>query len=229
MSEPERKSGLRPVGEAEVVAQNPWFSTVRQPMDFVDPRTGLVKKSAADGGAMNYVDIGSPGVLVVANIEGQGAVLVAQERHTTNLVEGKTVAHYELPGGGIDKKHPEEDEIIAAAHAELRQEAGMKAGKIILIGSRHRGIMAHPSITDHNYTALAFDVETVQEGPTHDDSEVIVGAGEVFSWYQTSEMALNPDGLWFPAVNEYRCISAGPTIAALSLAQTYLARNPIDL
>lgn len=231
MSVPEQKSGFRPVGEAEVVAQNPWFRTMCQPMDFVDPATGRVKGRAADGGSMNYVDIEEPGVLVVTNLGGLGTVLVQQERYPTNLVEKRTVAHYELPGGGITsgspdrRRNPDEDEIIAAAQQELEQEIGLKAGKIILIGSRYRGLMAHPSVTDHNYTAIALDVEPAEGGPKPEVSEIILGSGEPFTWAQTREMSLNPDGLWVPEASEHKVISSAPTVAALSLAHAYLEQR----
>ena len=80
-------SGFRPVGEAEVVAQNPWFDVVKQPMDFVDRQTGELRKSAAEGGVMNYVNM-RPGVLIVADIGGHSTLLIPQERYTANLVEG---------------------------------------------------------------------------------------------------------------------------------------------
>jgi 8-oxo-dGTP pyrophosphatase MutT (NUDIX family) len=233
MSNSEQKSGFRPVGDPEITHANPWFTTVRQPMDFVDPETGRVRKSAADGGAMNYLDINAPGVLIVTDLGGgKETMLVPQERHTTNLVEGRTVRHYELPGGGIDGKNPDQAEILEAARRELEEEIGFSASKILLLGSRHRGLMAHPLVTDHNYTALALDAQPTETGPRHEDNEVL-GSGEAFTWAETREMSLNPDGLWVPEANRHKVISSGPTVASLALASMYFEQrqglNPVTI
>lgn len=218
------ESSFRPVGEATVAATNQWFTVVQQPMDFVSPNTGELRRSAADGGQMNFVDIAAPGVLVVTDIGGRGTLLMSQERYPTNLVEGHPVRHYELPGGGIDAEDKgSEAAILAAAEVELRQELGYKAGELILLGSRHRGLLAHPSMTDHNFTVLARGAEALHGGAEPEATEAL-GAPEFFTWRQTEDMYLDPSGLYIPD-RDHMVISSAPTVASLALAQRWIERQ----
>jgi len=220
-----RRGGISPVGEAVTVAANPWFKVLRQPVDIHDPATGRLKRSAADGAQMNYLEISSPGVLIVADLGGAATLLAAQERYTTNLVEGKQVRHYELPGGAIDSNDHSENEIIAAAEKEFGEEMGYQADDYTVLGSRKRGLMTHPYVTDHNFTVLARNARPIAGRLAHEDNEVI-GAPERFSWDETHEMSDSSCGLYAPDYREFKVISSAPTVASLALAERYINSDP---
>jgi len=224
--QPDIQSGFRPVGDPTTVARNPWFTVEQQPVDFVDPKTGAVRRSALDGGQMNYLRISRPGVLVVTELGRVATLLMPQERYTTNLVEGRPVRHYELPGGGIDHDQPNDYEaIVAGAKQELNQELGYDADRFVVLGSTHRGLMAHPLITDHNYTVLALGAEPLSAGASPEASEIL-GAPERFTWEQTEDMSLSEHGLATPT--GYKVISSAPTVASLALANAYMRRHSDD-
>lgn len=228
MNSPENheRTGFRPVGEPTVVHSNPWYSVERQPMDFVDPDTGIVRKSAAEGGQMNYVRM-MPGVQVVGDMGGEKTLLVPQERYVTNLVYGKPVWHYELPGGGIeahDTGHGvefDEAAVLKAASREFGEETGYEADDYQVVGSP-RGLMTHSGMsTHHTVTVLARGVKRREDGALHEATE-IVGQPEEYTWDDAHEMYLNPEGLWTP--DGSKIISSVNTANSLNIAHRYLER-----
>jgi 8-oxo-dGTP pyrophosphatase MutT (NUDIX family) len=225
MTSHELPSGYRPVGEPTVTHENPWYKVKNQPMDFVDPHTGNVKKAAAEGGQMNYVDM-KPGVGVVAELsDGSGTLLIPQERYVTNLVEGQPVRHYEVPAGGIEVADlaKGQDGVINTARREFGEEAGYDADDFIVLGPAHRGLLTQAGMsTHHNYTVLARGLRPSAHGPLHETTEIL-GKHEKVTWDDAEEMYLNPEGLWTP--KGPKIISSMGTVASLALARAYLARQ----
>ena len=194
-------------------------------MTFVDPKTGIVRMSAADGGQMNYVRM-APGVSVVADLGGTHTLLVPQERYMTNLVYGRPVKHYELPAGGIEATDGEngidvgEEAVIRAAQRELGEEAGYNADDYIVIGGL-RSALSHAGMSTHrNITVLARGARPSAEGPLPETTEIL-GKGEEVDWDDVRSMTLFDKG--FSTPQGFKKISSGPTIASIALARDYLA------
>jgi|GEM_PF-1346647 len=238
MSQPEGlQSGYRQIGDPETVftagiGDREFWNAKRQPVNFVDPKTGLdvvnPETGEAKSGAMFYVDM-KPGSLVIPvrgdSREGS-TLLVPQERWTANVVEGHpTPNHYEAAGGGMVAAKSTR-EILETAERELAEETGHGAKRFKIIGNKERGLFPHPTLTDQNLTVIAFDAYPLKSGTSLEDSEATtIGKGEWFTWGQTDDMMLNPEGLWVPEARRHKIISSAPTVAALALTQKFLHRE----
>jgi len=221
---PEFKSGFRPIGDPELVAENKWFDLKRQQIDFINPDTDEVKSS----GPMNYVDA-APGVTIVGETHDGRTVLIPQERYATNIVESRAghslARHYEFPAGGIDKPQIEIDknDIIAAAEREFGEEAALQADEYIMLGALHRGFMSHPGMSTHNnFTVLARGLRPKESGTELEDTEQI-GNKEIFSWRDAKTMYRNPEGLWTP--EGFKVISSMGTVASMALALDWIEEH----
>ena len=224
MSSPDvpERSGFDPKGPASVEAENPYFKVLSQPMDFVDPHTGMVRQSAEEGGRMNYIDM-KPGVQIVADLDGKGTLLIPQQRFVTNQVFGKPVSHYELPGGGVeahDTGHGiESDEaaVIEAARREFGEESGFEADDYLLVASPH-GLMTHSGVSlHHTFTVIARGVKRRTDGALPEASEII-HPPEAFTWGETRQMYMTKDGLIIPNRRPI-IISSANTVTSLVIAQ----------
>jgi len=220
---PNSQSGFQPVGESVVAYKNAWFSVVEQPMDFLS-EDGRVKKSAADGGQMNYVQMGRPGSLIAAvdgNARDGSIYLIQQERYPANVTLNQVRKDWELPGGGLDEasmEPPTAEDWLRGARAELLEEAGLIADEddFALVGPTE-GHFPHPSMTDRNALVVVRGVKRAVEGTGPEDNEIITGSG-FFQWDQAHTMYMG--GL---AIGDevYR-ISSEPTIAKINMAQRWL-------
>jgi len=195
-------------------------------MDFIDPISGVVRKSSTEGGQMNYVRM-LPGVQVVGDMPGDKTLLLPQERYVTNLVYGEPVWHYELPGGGIeahDSGHGvefDEEAVIAAARREFGEETGYEADDYTIVGSL-RGLMTHSGMSmHHTVTVLAQGIKRRSDGALHETTEII-GQAEEYSWDDAHEMYLNSQGLRTP--DGRKIISSANTANSLNIAHRYLER-----
>ena len=95
-------------------------------------------------------------VVIVPIDEGQNIVMVRQFRKAADLVL------LELPAGVID----DDDSILEAARRELREETGLDAGKLVLLGE----FFAAPgTLTEKLYAYYATDLYSSPLPPDEDE------------------------------------------------------------
>jgi len=81
----------------------------------------------ADGSTGVYAVIETPDNAVVIPADGDRLHLVEQHRHP---VAGR---RWEFPSGNLEEDR--DDDLVAAAARELREETGLRAGRLTLLGS----------------------------------------------------------------------------------------------
>lgn len=220
------QSCYRPTRSEEIVAKNRYFTVKHVPVNVHDPVTGEIKKYATrlpggEGGEQNWIEV-TPGSLIVAvdgDSESGSVLLKPEERWTTDIIENAAVMHWELPGGAFEDG--DQGLIFASAARELEEEAGVIADEFTLVGPP-RGHMPHPLLTDRNVLVLARGIRSTEGGPQPDTDEAI-GAAAWYTWDQTEEMYMKPEGLWTP--QGPKIISSDPTISGILKARQWLRRQ----
>ncbi len=224
-------SGYEPIGEPVTAFEAGFgdriFWTVRrQEVMNHDTSTGQATKP----GRQFYTHV-TPGPLVVATRDFNRQLLVLRhERVSTNAALGCAAINlFELPGGGLDKKHgevppegelPTPENMIAAANREMLQEAKYEAaGPSTTIG----GFMADPYSDNFNTTVLIPNVRPMSPDSKYevDEDESIIGEAQWVTWQDARKMR-SASGLFIATANEVVAINSAPSSSAIVQAHEYL-------
>ena len=134
-----------------------------------------------DGELMEYRYLHLPsraGASVLAITEANQVVLTREYRHPI----GRTI--FGLPGGGID----DNEQPIAAARRELREETGYAAGRIDKLGQYYPLPAATP------FTSHVFVARELTLGPRELDEQEVVEV-VLKDWAEVVEMVLDGDAV----------------------------------
>jgi 8-oxo-dGTP pyrophosphatase MutT (NUDIX family) len=132
----------------KVPYENPWIKVLEHDVLRPDGKEGIY----------GVVQFKNKAIAIIPLDKKGNTRIIGQYRFPTNTYE------WEVPEGGS----PEHESALETAHRELREEAGLIAGKMTLI---HEFQLSNSTTNEIAYTFVAQDLTEVEQEP--DDEEIL--------------------------------------------------------